>query len=268
MRVLIYVGPAPARELVLQFAGQIVQQVATSVTLITGGGRDRQALLDQAIARLTPPVAIPLDQRVGEGDAQAAILAAAREQPYDLVVLGRLNPPITRKLPGPPHSKTIARRLEPSVLRVDGFARPIRRILLASGGDYHTLDNARVVAQLAAPLGASVTLLHVISQQSLLFEGIPPRQISADELLARTSPEAIMMRDSLALMRRLGVNATVKARVGLVLDEILGEMRQGDYDLLTIGAHRITRPLDRILLEDLTGDLLDRCTAPMLVTKP
>ncbi len=48
MKVLIYAGPAPSRDLVLQFSTQIVQRVATAVTLVTGGGAARRPLLEQA----------------------------------------------------------------------------------------------------------------------------------------------------------------------------------------------------------------------------
>jgi nucleotide-binding universal stress UspA family protein len=174
--------------------------------------------------------------RALRGDAQVAILAAAHKQSYDLVIVGRLHQALGRLLPGGAHSKTIAKRLEPSVLRVHGPARPIERILLASGGDHHTFDDVTVTAQLARPLGASVTLMHVLSQQSLLFEGFPPREISVADFLNGPSPEA-------------------------------RTLREGSYDLLAIGAHRVTSALDRILLEDITGDLLDSSPLPVLVVK-
>jgi nucleotide-binding universal stress UspA family protein len=52
-----------------------------------------------------------------------------------------------------------------------------------------------------------------------------------------------------------------------VIDEILSELRVGSYDLLVIGAHRVASALDRILLEDITGDLLDISPLPVLVVK-
>jgi nucleotide-binding universal stress UspA family protein len=266
MKVLIYAGPAPSHDLVLQFSAQIVQKVATAVTVVTGGGTERQPLLDQAIDWLRAPEGVPVTPRALPGDAQQAILAAAREQSYDLVIVGRLHQQLGRLLPGA-HSKAIAQRLEPSVLRVRGPARPIQRILLASGGDYHTFDDASVTARLASPLGAAVTVLHVLSQQSLVFEGFPPRRISVEDFLASSSPEANTLRDATALLNERGVPTQLKGRVGPVLDEIMAELRIGSYDLLVIGAHRVASALDRILLEDITGDLLDTSPLPVLVVK-
>lgn len=266
MKVLLYVGPAPSRELVLQFSAQIVQKVATELTLVTGGGAERQPLLQDAVARLAIPEQLPVTQLALNGDAQVAILGAAREQPYDLVVFGRLHQPLARRLPGP-HSKAIAQRLEPSVLRLHGPVRPIQRILLASGGDFHTFGDAAITARLAAPLGATVTLLHVLSQQSLLFEGFPGPSITVEDFLAGNSPEATTLRQAEAMLRERGVPTQCKGRVGPVIEEILAELRVGGYDLLVLGAHQVASALDRILLEDITGDLLDISPLPVLVVK-
>lgn len=266
MKVLIYAGPAPSRDLVLQFSIQIVQKIATAVTLVTGGGAERQPLLEQSVERLRIPKDMPVALRALNGDAQVAILSAAREQPYDLVIFGRLHQPLRRRLPGP-HSKAIAQRLEPSVLRIHGPVRPIQRILLASGGDHHTFDDVSIAARLAAPLGASVMLLHVLSQQSLVFEGFPGHQITVEDFLSGNSPEANTLREAAALLNKRGVPTQLKGRVGPVIDEIMAELRVGGYDMLVIGAHRVASALDRILLEDITGDLLDISPLPVMVVK-
>ena len=267
MRILLYAGPAPSREAVIQFSAQIVQHSATSLTLVTGGGAERRPLLEDAATRLRIPDHVPVTLSALAGNSQTAILAATRAQPYDLVILGRLHQPLGRLLPGGAHSKAIAQRLEPSVLRIHGPARPIRRILISSGGDYHTFADVDVAAQIAGPLGAAATLLHVVSQQSLLFEGFQARQGTVESLLADNSHESKTLRQATAMLRDRGVVCELKGRVGPVLDEILAELRVGSYDMLVIGAHRVASALDRILLEDITDDLLDVSPLPVLVVK-
>jgi nucleotide-binding universal stress UspA family protein len=266
MRILLYAGPAPSREAVIQFSAQIIQNAATSLTLVTGGGAERRQLLDDAAARLRIPGHVPVTLSALAGNSQTAILAAARAQIYDLVIVGRLHRPLGRLLPGA-HSKAIAQRLEPSVLRIHGPARPIRRILISSGGDHHTFADVDLAAQIAGPLGASATLLHVVSQQSLLFEGFVARRGIVESFLADDSQEAQTLRQATAMLRDRGVACDLKGRVGPVLDEILAELRVGSYDMLVIGAHRVASALDRILLEDITDDLLDVSPLPVLVVK-
>lgn len=266
MKILLYAGPAPSRDIVLQFSAQIVQHCCTSLTLVTGGGAERRALLEEARERLGVPASVPVTLSTLPGNAQTAILMAAHAQSYDLVILGRLHQPFGRLLPGA-HSKAIAQRLEPSVLRVHGPARPIRRLLLASGGDFHTFDDVKVAAQIAEPLGASVTVLHVLSQQSLFFERLANRQDTVDTFLASQAPEAKTLRDAVAILQEQGVPAQMRGRAGPVVDEILSELRVGSYDMLVIGAHRVASALDRILLEDITDDLLDISPLPVLLVK-
>jgi nucleotide-binding universal stress UspA family protein len=252
--------------MVLQFRAPIIQNCATALTLVAGGGPERRPLLEDAAARLRVPEQVPVTLSALPGNSQTAILAAAGSQPYDLVILGRLHQPLGRLLPGA-RSKAIAQRLEPSVLRVHGPARPIRRILLASGGDFHTFDDVNITARIAGPLGAAVTLLHVVSQQSLLFEGFPPQHGNVEAFLSSDSPEAITLREASAALQERGVVTELKGRVGPVIDEILAELRVGSYDLLVIGAHRVVSALDRILLEDITDDLLDISPLSVLVVK-
>jgi nucleotide-binding universal stress UspA family protein len=157
--------------------------------------------------------------------------------------------------------------LQPSVLRVHGQLGTIRRILVASGGDYHTFEDISVAARLAGPLAAEITLVHVATPQSLLIAGFDERRLSVDEFLVGSSPEASTLRNAAAMLRQRGIPAQIIGRSGPILDELLIELRSGVYDLLVVGAHRIANPLDRILLEDITGELLDVSPLPVLVVK-
>jgi nucleotide-binding universal stress UspA family protein len=266
MRVLIYVGRAPSRETVIGYSAPIVERAASSLTLVAAAGQE--PLLQEAATRLRPAEGVPVALRAIGGDAHQAILAAASEHPHDLAVFGRLNRPLARILPGSrPRSRAIAQHLEPSVLRVIGPPRPLRRILLASAGGITAIHSARVVARLAAPLGAAVTLLHVLSQQSLFFEGFGDRRAGVAQFMAGEMSEVVTLREAAAVLRGAGVPVDLKGRAGPVIDEILAELRGGAYDLLAIGAHRVASALDRILLEDITGDLLDQSPLATLVVK-
>jgi nucleotide-binding universal stress UspA family protein len=56
-------------------------------------------------------------------------------------------------------------------------------------------------------------------------------------------------------------------RVGLVIEEIVAELQAGGYDLLVIGAHRSQSLVERLLLEDVTKDILGQSPVPVLVVK-
>jgi nucleotide-binding universal stress UspA family protein len=266
MKILLYAGAAPWRDLVLQFSTQIVHHAASALTLIATNEREADALLHDAAERLQVPAHLPVEQLTMPGDAQQAILAAAQQAAYDLVIFGRLNRPLKRLLPGP-RSKTIAQRLAPSVLRVHGSVGPIRRILLASGGNYHTLTNARALVPLAAALNAEVTVLHVLSQEQICFELIPDTPTAQEDFPHSDRPEATVLRETVDLLHQQGVNARLRIRIGLVVNEVLAELAPGGYDLLVIGRHRAGSTLDRMLLENISSTLLDSSPLPVLLVK-
>jgi nucleotide-binding universal stress UspA family protein len=266
MRMLIYAGATAAREQVLAFSHDLVQRAATSVTLLTGGGEERTLLLEEAAADLHIPLHVPVQLQALAGDPQQALIQAAAQQLYDLVILGRLARPLGELLPKTASKSTLL-RVQPSVLRVHGPPRQIKHILLASGGDYHTFEDVGVAARLARPLGAQITIIHVIAPQSLIFEGFGERQLTIEEFLVGSSPEANTLRNAAALLRQRGITVRVRGRSGPVMEELLSEVRSGNYDLVVVGAHRIASPLDRILLEDISGDLFDISPLPVLVVK-
>lgn len=265
MNIMIYVGQAPSRADVLAFSKPLVHHVATHVTLVAGKSAGGQPMLDDAAAQLQVPEHVPVELCAMPGGAQNAIIAATREHACDLVVFGRLRPRIRRMLFGR-RSRRIAVAIEPSVLRVQGTVRPIKRALIASGGNHHTIHNARVAAQLLAPLNAEATVLHVDSQQSITFQ--PRRQRARTRaFIEGDTPEAKYMREAVAYLQDQHVAVKPRIRYGPVIDEILDELRTGNYSLLILGAHRVASALDRILLEDITGDLMHVSPVPVLVVK-
>lgn len=261
MRMILYAGPAVARDATIDYAGPIIRRAASAVTLLTGGGQANLPLLEEALQRLELPDDLPRNLRSYSGDALDALSRESARHGGDLAIVGRLQPALKRLIYGP-RSKQIAQRLSLAVLRVQGRVGPIHRILLASGGDPGTIENARQVGRLAAALGASVTILHVLSQQPLVFTGLGGAQPEVAELV-RQVPEAEVLQEASELIGGLGVATALVGRSGPVVDAVVEEAR--DHDLLAIGAHRAGRGLDRILLEDLAGDILDLSPIPVLV---
>jgi nucleotide-binding universal stress UspA family protein len=63
------------------------------------------------------------------------------------------------------------------------------------------------------------------------------------------------------------VEAEIKIRIGLVVEEIVDELATGGYDLLVVGAHRSNGLVERLLLEDVTADIVPQSPVPVLVVK-
>jgi nucleotide-binding universal stress UspA family protein len=112
-----------------------------------------------------------------------------------------------------------------------------------------------------------IVVLHVMSQMSA-GPGVKGKQLRSDpeELIAEGAPEGgLLQRDTKAL-EQVGIRARAKVRHGLVVEEILEEVRGEDYDLVVIGAYR-GQCWQRILLDDLAHRLVVELDRPVLVVR-
>lgn len=200
------------------------------------------------------------------GSIYASLLEETRANRYDLVVFGEVEGAWSRwtRLR---QQRSLSAALPVSSLLVRGEATQIRQALICAGGDETVIADARLTGRLARRTKARATILHVLSQVPLTFgRGIGRDRIT--EVFAATgAPEMKHMRaavDELALHK---VDAQIKVRIGLVVEEIVDELATGGYDLLVVGAHRSNGLVERLLLENVTADIVPQSPVPVLVVK-
>jgi nucleotide-binding universal stress UspA family protein len=88
----------------------------------------------------------------------------------------------------------------------------------------------------------------------------------AEELIETEAPEGVLLKQDVQILEKLGLHPFPRVRHGLVVDEILAEAHDGDYDLVVIGAHR-GEGWRRILLDDLTHQIIAKLDRPVLVVR-
>ncbi len=80
------------------------------------------------------------------------------------------------------------------------------------------------------------------------------------------TPEGELLGRDIRVLDQPGIHPTSKVRHDLVVDEILLEARNGDYDIIVIGAYKRQR-WQHILLENLTRKVLIRSDRSVLVVR-
>jgi nucleotide-binding universal stress UspA family protein len=155
------------------------------------------------------------------------------------------------------------------VIIVKGKARPIHRILLCVSGVTTSATISQFTTKLVDVLEGDkdVTVLHVMSQISA-GPGVDGGHLQANayELIKANSPEGTILERDIDILDQRGIHPSPKVRHGFVVDEILAETQSGDYDLIVIGAH-IGEKWQRLLLEDLAQEIINRVERPVLVVK-
>jgi nucleotide-binding universal stress UspA family protein len=268
MRILLCINGTSHAARALELGVRVARRAAKAVDILVVTERHREKevlrMAEVATADLEAAgVLVAVRQRTGRVADQAILQAQAA--PYDLVVIGsRGRRGVVRMLLG-----SVALRVTghapASVLVVKGRARRLRRFLVCSSAGPVSEHTVRFAGRLARALGASVTLLHVMSQLPLAEDAVPDDLgASAEELIQRGSREGIHLSRMLDLLAAEGQAGRAVVRHGLVRDEIIAEAREGRYDLLVTGAH-VTPGLDARLVDDLSTDILLAANRPVLV---
>jgi nucleotide-binding universal stress UspA family protein len=279
MKILIATGGSSHSEKALRFGAQIVQYADETPTVLTVVRRNQDLPLAEAVlqrARYLLADIPSLETRARLGRASEQIIAEAKEGGYDLVIVGeRHSHTLKARMRGSTSIHVVEHAACPVIIAKGeigthpGEIRPIQRILLCDSGALVPSLLSRFTAQLTDMLQGEeeITVLHVMSQITA-WPGVSDRdlQASAEKLIEDQTPEGEWLASNLQVLSHPGIHAQAKVRHGGVVEEILAETEENDYDLVVIGAHR-EAGWQRVLLEDIAREIIKRVDRPILVVR-
>ena len=272
MRILSVLYDNSLSQAALQMGADLSQHNCSPLTVLTVVSNTQlrpkyNQLLDAARMMTDPRKLTPV---LRFGDPIKEIVAETRTGRFELVILGEEAP--QKDIP-PAHRKnislTLINQIGVPVLFVKGGRRDLNKILLCNSGGDTTGVLSRFTAELTECLqtDCQITVLHVMSQISSSPGAEDwPLLAEAEQLMQEHTPEGIVLERDLQVLEQKEYPVTPKIRHGFVIDEILSEVQDGDYDLLVIGAHR-KETWQRLLLDDIAHELLRQADRPVLVVK-
>jgi len=291
MRILLCTGGSPHGQGALRFGALLARGSTEPATLLGVAERpeDRaqvEGALQEGEGWLADAPTPRVKVRVGQAAEQ--ILEEVASGAYDLVVVGtRGRHGITRFLLGST-AERIARQAEVPVLLVQGDFDAIERMVVCTAGGEPGLAATELAGRVARLAGAHVTVVHVMSQLpgSLIpphtgpFQVMPqtpaPHEMSeaeirdldatAEQLMSSDTWEGKHLREALGILAGLEVPAEARVRHGLVLDEIVDEIQEGDYALIVVGSRPVAGWM-RFLLSDVSQQIISCTDRPVLVAR-
>jgi nucleotide-binding universal stress UspA family protein len=272
VKILIATGGSSHSEKALHLGALLIRCADDTPAVLTVARRKQDQSAAEAILQRTQFLLadVPcIETRIRYGQPAEQIVAEAREGGFGLIILGeRQSHTLKARMLGSTALHVVEHAACP-VLIAKGDIRPIRRILLCESGAIVPSLLSRYTAQLADTLlgEEEITVLHVMSQITA-WPGVPDEdlQASAEELIEEHSPEGQWLASDLAELSHPGIHAQAKVRHGGVVEEILAESEENDYDLVVIGAHR-DAGWQRVLLADIARELIKRLERPVLVVR-
>lgn len=290
MCVLIATNGSVHAEAALHLGAEIARPGREPLTILTVARHDNErSQAERALAcarELLQGTGLDIRSRLRVGNPAVEIVREAEDGCYDLLIVGENQEQnlVMRFLLGSTAVRVVEHAPCP-VIVAKGKIGPVRRILLCDSGsedpavglppaDPWTGGAGPPVlsrfTELAVDLlngDREIVVLHVMSQMSA-GPGVKGKQLrsNTEALMEDRAPEGELLRRDVEALESLNIRARARVRHGLVVEEILEEVHNEDYDLVVIGAYR-GQGWQRILLDDLAHRIVIELDRPVLVVR-
>jgi len=272
MELLICSDGTSSAETAIHLGGSLAAPLSAHTTLlgIAEGSEDEQPLRDalQAQAQsLRQGAGVSPDVIVESGEPVWRIVQQTSNNKYDLVVIGARWTGAVGDYWRSRKTYEVIKAIQPPVLVAIGERKQLKRFVICTGGKEYIERAVQFTGRLAAAVGASVTLLHVMAEPPAMYADLVRMEENVDQLLQSKSELGTNLRREKRELDRLGVSAEVHLRHGIVIDQVFEEVRDGDYDLIVTGTSQARGLLRHYIMGDLTRSILNRANVPVLVAR-
>jgi nucleotide-binding universal stress UspA family protein len=259
-------------EATLRFAAEVAKALHAEAMLLGVAARKQEmAPLDRALAEVAQDLAgqgLPAHVRVEKGNAEAIVTAQMESTTYDLVAVGALGGNRSRRSLFESVGMRIVERAHGAVLLIKGERTSISRVLISASATEQGRASVQAGTALARGAGASATVLHVVDAMPAMYTGLEQMEETLAELLQSDTDIARELKWAAEEVKAGCVSSELKLRRGYAADEILREGQVGDYDAIVLGSSRYVGGIVRVLMGDLTREVVGRAQRPVLVVPP
>lgn len=200
---------------------------------------------------------------VQNGNAEEIIPRKAKQDDY-IVVLGPLGRPQIRRILTGRSIRHLMEEIERPILYVPESKLPLKKILLCMGGLGYEVTAEHIAMQMAIKSRAEITLLHIIPPIDMNYPTARTVSENWQNLQETDTPIGRSLRQALTIAKNEGLIANIKARQGNVVEEILAETKEGNYDLLCMGSIYSTNALRQLYAPNVTAEIAEHAICPVL----
>jgi nucleotide-binding universal stress UspA family protein len=271
MNILICSDGTPASDNAVRLGSGVARAIKSRVTLLgIAENPGEEQPLRQALDRETDMLKSTGVERqtvIQTGEPISQILDETSVKKYDFIVIGSRRTEASGHFWRSRRTYEIIKAVEPPVLVAIGACERISRILLCSGGKHFIDPAVRLTGTLAAALHAEVTLFNVMAEPPAIYAHLIELEEDVDALLRSGSELGRNLLAEKKALEKLGVAVKVRIRHGFIVDQLLEEMREGNYDLIVSGSSRARGPLRHYIMGDVTERILDSAECCVLVAR-
>jgi nucleotide-binding universal stress UspA family protein len=178
--------------------------------------------------------------------------------------LGR--PRLRRMLTGRSIRPLMEKIREP-ILYVPEVRFPLKKVLISAGGLGYEAAAENLALQIAAVNQAEVTILHVVPPTDLDYPTTRGLRGHITNLAETNTLPGRSLRHALEMAQEAGVDARVIGRQGIVVEEIVDEVQEGNYDLVCMGSSYSANTLRQYYAPNVTAEIADIVHCPLLIAR-
>ncbi|HEY3662811.1 MAG TPA: universal stress protein [Chthoniobacterales bacterium] len=204
---------------------------------------------------------------VRSGEPIRQILAETTANEYDLAIIGARRKGTGGLYWRPEKTYEVIKAVPPPVLVAIGACSQLKSVLVCTGGKKFIDDAVQMAGEIAQCVHARVTLLHVVAEPPAIYADLVRLEEDVDRLLASDSELGRNLRAQKESLEKMSLEAEVRIRHGLALDQIFAEVRQGEHDLIVTGTSQARGTFRHYIMGDLTRGILNRADCPVLVAR-
>jgi nucleotide-binding universal stress UspA family protein len=200
---------------------------------------------------------------VQNGNAEDVIPRKAKQGNY-IIVLGPLGRPQFRRMLTGRSIRHLMEEIAQPILYVPELRLPLKKILICIGGLGYEVTAEHIAMQMAMKSRAEITLLHIIPPIDMNYPTAKTVSAHWKHLEDTNTPVGRSLRQALEVAKNDGLTASVKARQGNVVEEIMSEVKDGNYDLLCMGSVYSSNALRQLYAPNVTAEIADSSACPIL----
>jgi nucleotide-binding universal stress UspA family protein len=201
------------------------------------------------------------------GEPIREILHQTTESHYDLTIIGAERKGTTGLYWRAEKSYEVIKAIPSPVLLATGACETLKSFVVCTGGKNYIDAAVQLTGKVAAAVGASVTLLHIMAEPPGIYADLVRLEEDVEHLLQSGSELGRNLIAQKKSLENMGVATEVRVRHGIVLSQVFAEVNERKHDLIVTGTSQTRGPLGHYIMGDLTRSIVNRANVPVLVAR-
>ena len=203
---------------------------------------------------------------IRNGEAENVIPEKANSGSY-ITVVSPLGRPQLRRLIEGRSIRPLMERIQGPILYVPEIRLPLKKILISAGGLGYEAAAENLAIQVASANRAEVTILHVVPPTDLDYPTTRGLRGHTKDLAETNTLPGRSLRHALEIAQNAGLEARAIARQGIIVEEILAEVREGNYDMVCMGSSYSANTLRQYYAPNVTAEVALAAHCPVLTAR-